>query len=79
MRFVWLPKNLAHVRRHVEPELAERVVLAKDLTVRQLDDLTYEGIGTVDGESYRVWFMTAPDEVYIITCYRARRGGSKTP
>ena len=79
MRFIWLPKNTAHVRRHVPTTLAERVMLAEDLDARLVDEMTYEGTGTVDGELYRIWFMTAPGEVYIITCYRARRGGSAKP
>jgi len=80
MRFVWQPWNTDHCARHgVIPALAEAVVLAADFTAEPLaDGVRAIGFGTVKGRRYRAVIQFAePDEVYVITCHPADRGGRK--
>lgn len=83
MRFIWEPLNTAHVLRHEPLEIAEAVVRASsrsDLTLSP-DGLTYSGITTYAGERYLIAYMFTKyqDEaqVYILNCYKKRRGGAK--
>ena len=81
MRFVWQPWNIAHCARHgVTPALAEDVVLAADfsLATPQAGSIRRIGHGTVGGVRYKIVFQRGePDEIFIISCYRAKRGGRK--
>jgi hypothetical protein len=76
MRFLWMPKNTSHVTRHVPRQLAEKVFSAPDFerTITQLDSITSQGYGTVDGVRYFLVFQITltedPPSVYIVTCYR---------
>ncbi len=81
MNFVWQPWNIAHCARHgVTPALAEGVILADDFTVAspQAGSIRRTGYGTVAGVRYTIVFQRGePDEIFIITCYRTKRGGRK--
>jgi hypothetical protein len=80
VRFVWQTWNLEHCARHgVTRELAEAVILSPDFEADpQPDGIRAIGFGTVNGRRYRAVIQLAdPDEVYVITCHPADRGGRK--
>ena len=88
MRFVWQIWNLDHCARHgVTSALAEAVVLAADFTLAtrhapratpRTDSVRRIGHGTVGGVRYKIVFQRGePDEIFIISCYRAKRGSRK--
>ena len=80
MRFVWQTWNLEHCARHgVTAALAEAVILAPDFDAEPVaDGIRAIGFGTVNGRRYRAVIQFAePDEVYVITCHPADRGGTK--
>jgi hypothetical protein len=81
MHFVWQPWNIAHCARHgVTPALAEAVILSEDfsLDAPQAGSIRRVGYGTVDDVRYKIVFQRGePDEIFIISCYRAQRGSRK--
>jgi len=80
MRFVWQSWNLEHCALHgVTREIAEAVIMASDFEAEpQSGGLRAVGFGTVNGRHYRAVIQLAePDEVYVITCHPADRGGRK--
>ena len=79
MRFVWQTWNLDHCARHGVPQaLAEAVVLAPDFDAEPLPGgVRAIGIGTVNGRRFKAIIQFAkPDEVYVITCFRLKRGSN---
>ena len=80
MHFVWQSWNIDHCAHHgVTPVLAEAVVLAEDFAAEPCaDGIRAIGFGTVKGRRFRAVIQLAePDEVYVITCHPADRGGRK--
>ena len=83
MRFIWDGWNTAHVTRRMSPHLAELVFTAPDFdaTIEHVNTIRSRGYGTVNGVRYRLVFVRTlredPPGIYIITCYRARRGGAR--
>ena len=62
------------------PALAEAVILAADFTLARprAGSVRRIGHGTVGGVRYMVIFQRGePDEIFIISCYRAKRGSRK--
>ena len=83
MRFLWTSVNIAHVSKHVPISVAESVARSvdQDALTPSRDGLTFTGFGSYSGEPYFIAYMTSRHQsdlqVYIITCYRKRRGKSR--